>query len=242
MIYVGTCGFCERIKSYFNDYETVEIQKTFYRIIEEKTLLKWKKMSPSGFIFNFKVFQGITHPKTSPTWKRSNLKLDKLGEVGNLTPNTQVMNFWKRMLRYQKILEAKVLVIQLPRSFDDTEKNISNAEKFFEKIERGNFEIGIELRGWGVENIKKLCRKYDLIDVTDPIYRMPLSKKKKYYFRLHGMQKNGRIDYRYEYTKKDLLTIKNKILSLKAKEIYLMFNNVQMKKNSKEMKEILKLK
>ncbi|MEO2151821.1 MAG: DUF72 domain-containing protein, partial [Thermococcus sp.] len=38
MIGVGTCGFCEGRAKYFRDFDAVEVQQTFYRILQEKTL------------------------------------------------------------------------------------------------------------------------------------------------------------------------------------------------------------
>ena len=35
-IFVGCCGFCESQKNYFKDFKTIEIQKTFYQLIDEK--------------------------------------------------------------------------------------------------------------------------------------------------------------------------------------------------------------
>jgi len=89
------------------------------------------------FIFNFKAFQGITHPATSRTWKRANVDVAKLKDrVGYLKPTKEVFEFWKKMVEYAEILEAKVIVIQLPESFKSNEENWKNAEKFFRNIER----------------------------------------------------------------------------------------------------------
>ena len=235
MILVGTCGFCEAMKKYFQDYKTVEIQQTFYKILENKNLEKWKKLAPKDFVFNFKVFQGITHPSTSRTWKRANLDVNKIKEkVGFLKPTKEVFDFWKKMLEYAKILEAKVLLIQLPDSFKDTKENWENAEKFFANIERKNFEVGVELRGWNEESIKKFCKKFDVIDVCDINLRFPVCKTKISYFRLHGSYKNGKINYYHNYSLEELKKIKEKIEKIKSKEIFLYFNNIFMRDNSKQ--------
>ncbi|MGC8993476.1 MAG: DUF72 domain-containing protein [Candidatus Aenigmatarchaeota archaeon] len=235
MILVGTCGFSESMKKYFKDYKTVEIQQTFYKILENKTLEKWKRMAPKDFVFNFKVFQGITHPYYSKTWKRSNIDVNKIKDkVGFLKPTKEVFDFWNKMIEYAKILESKVLLIQLPESFTDTEENWENAEKFFRNIEREKFEIGIELRGWNEKRIKKFCKKFDLIDVCDINLRLPLYKKEISYFRLHGSYKNGKINYYHNYSLEELKKIKEKIEKIKSKYIFVYFNNIFMRDNSKQ--------
>ena len=238
MLYVGTCGFSESIKKYFANYKTIEIQQTFYKILKDTTLIKWKKLAPKDFVFNFKAFQGITHPPTSPTWRKSNLK--SLKHVGWLQPTKQVYKFWKKMLNYQKILDAKVIVIQLPSSFKDEPKNWDNAEKFFSKIDRGDFEIGVELRMWKEESVRKFCKKFDLIDVCDINVRLPTIKKYISYFRLHGAYKNGRINYSYKYTKKDLEKILKRIKKIGSEYTFVMFNNLYMRDDSKKFIRMIK--
>ncbi|MCS7093754.1 MAG: DUF72 domain-containing protein [Candidatus Aenigmarchaeota archaeon] len=235
MIYVGTCGFSESMSKYFKDFKTVEIQQTFYRILEPKILEKWKKRAPKDFVFNFKVFQGITHPYNSKTWKRSNIDVSKYKDrVGFLKPTKEVFGFWEKMVEYARILESRVLVIQLPKSFKEGEESFENGEKFFRNIERKNFEIGVELRGWSEEGIRKFCKKFDVVDVCDLFFRDPLYRSKIFYFRLHGDYKEGKINYYYNYTKKDLEELKNKLKKFKTREVFVYFNNVFMLESSKQ--------
>jgi uncharacterized protein YecE (DUF72 family) len=240
MIYVGTCGFSEAMKKYFEDFNTVEIQQTFYKLLDVKLLHKWKKMSKKGFVFNFKAFQGITHPSTSKTWKRYNIDISKIKDkVGYLKPTKEVFEFWKKMVEYAQLLEAKVILIQLPESFKSSQENWENAERLFRKIERKNFEIGVELRGWKEDEIKRFCKKFDVIDVCDISLRTPTLIKEISYFRLHGSYKNGKINYYHKYTDKELNDIKEKIKKLKSREIFVYFNNVFMREDSKRFLHLL---
>jgi uncharacterized protein YecE (DUF72 family) len=240
MIHVGTCGFSESMKRYFEDFDTVEIQQTFYKILDVKLLQKWKKMSKENFIFNFKAFQGITHPYTSKTWKRANVDIVKLKDkVGYLRPTKEVFSFWEKMVEYADILEARVIVIQLPESFRNNEENWENAEKFFRNIERKNFEIGVELRGWEEDEVKKFCKKFGAIDVCDLSLRLPTFVRKISYFRLHGSYKNEKINYYHQYTNEELKGMIEKIKKLKSKEIFVYFNNIFMLDDSKRFLHLL---
>lgn len=146
MIHIGTCGFCESHSRYYRDFDAIEVQQTFYRIIQEKTLERWRKEAPRDFTFAIKAFQGVTHPPSSPTWRRSNVKPGR--EVGLLRPNSEVLRFWRLTLREAEILGARFILIQLPRSFRESEESFINTGRFFEMAERKNFEIAVELRGW----------------------------------------------------------------------------------------------
>ncbi|HDD64840.1 MAG TPA: DUF72 domain-containing protein, partial [Firmicutes bacterium] len=72
---VGCCGFPISQKKYFENFNLVEVQKTFYQIPEEETLIKWRKKAQKEFEFTLKAWQLITHPPSSPTYKRLKIEL-----------------------------------------------------------------------------------------------------------------------------------------------------------------------
>ncbi|MDK2870090.1 MAG: hypothetical protein PWP39_1325 [Pyrococcus sp.] len=237
MIYVGTCGFCEKQDKYFKDFSTVEIQQTFYKILQESTLKKWREKAPEGFVFSIKAFQGVTHPSNSPTWRRSNVKPSK--NVGLLRPTNEVLHYWKITLKEAKILNAKFILIQLPRSFKESEESFSNAERFFSLIDRGEFEIAVELRGWSEGGIKKFVREFDVIDVVDPIVRVPLHGGEINYYRLHGRYENGKIIYSHRYSDEELLKARERVFSFHVEESYVYFNNSNMCEDAQRFKQLV---
>jgi len=238
-IKVGCCGFPVSRKKYYENFKVVEVQETFYKILNENLLRKWREEAPKDFEFAIKAFQGITHDEKSPTWKRSNIDISNLkGKIGFLKNTKEVFEFWEKTLEEAKILKSKIIIIQLPKSFKDTKENIENAYNFFSSIER-NINIGVELRGWSEENIKKLCEEYNLIDVTDPLHRLPVFYNETLYFRLHGKYEGSKIIYKYKYSNEDLLKLKEIIGSIKVKEVYVMFNNSYMFYDAKRFLDIL---
>lgn len=242
-IKVGCCGFAKGRKKYFEEFKVVEIQQTFYRIPKIKTVEKWREEAPKDFEFTLKAFQGITHDINSPTWRKSGFKKEELeklkGKVGLLRATKEVLEFWDKMIEISKVLNVNVIIIQLPASFKDTEENIKNAYNFFKTINTKKIKIGIELRGWKEENIKKICKKFGLIDVTDFFRRKPVFVKDICYFRLHGKYKNGKIDYKHKYSKKELKELADYVNSCNVKKAYIMFNNVYMYENAKEFVNLL---
>ncbi|MDV3103318.1 DUF72 domain-containing protein [Thermococcus waiotapuensis] len=238
MIRVGTCGFCEAKKRYFLDFDVVEVQQTFYRLIDEKTLGNWKREAPEDFVFSVKAFQGVTHPSTSPTWRRSNVRPSR--DVGLLRPNSTVLHFWRLTLREAEVLGARFVLIQLPGSFKETEESFANAERFFSTIDRGGFEIGVELRGWSERGVKRFVREFDVIDVTDPLVRVPLHRGNVNYYRLHGRYENGRIIYNHTYTDEELEKALERVLGWNREESFVLFNNSSMCNDARRFKGLLK--
>jgi len=238
MVEVGTCGFCEGHAKYYRDFDAVEIQQTFYRVLQEKTLERWRTEAHEGFTFSIKAFQGVTHPPNSPTWRRSNVKPGR--GVGLLRPNSEVLHFWRLTLREAEILGARFILIQLPRSFKESEESFTNAERFFGIAERKDFEIAVELRGWSEKGVKRFVRAFDVIDVTDPLVRIPLHKGDVNYYRLHGRYEKGRIIYRHSYSEEELERAKERILGWNRSESFVFFNNSNMCADAKRFREIVK--
>ncbi|MEM0379514.1 MAG: DUF72 domain-containing protein [Nanopusillaceae archaeon] len=239
MIKVGTCGFPISRKKYFIEFPVVELNNTFYNIPDSEWLKKIRKEAPENFEFTFKAFQGITHDTKSQTWKKANIDYKKLeGKVGFLRPTKEVFEFWEKMMEIKEILNSKIIVIQLPKSFIDNEENIKNAFEFFSSIKK-EIKIAIELRGWKKENIKKVCEEFNLIQITDINFEYPALIKETGYYRLHGKYNEKRIIYNYKYSEEELKKIYEKIRELSHKECYVMFNNSYMYNDAKKFLEII---
>ncbi len=247
-IYVGVCTFSYK---HLEAFSTLEVQRTFYNVPKLTTVEKWKKKAPKHFIFNFKVFQGITHELNSPTWRRYNGK-DKeelRGKVGSFKLNEKTKEYWEIMLKIARTLSARVMIAQTPPKFKPTRTNIENLRKTFEYL-KSKFEeekiktlLGWEPRGdWLIkkEEIISVTKSFNIvIHVVDPIHHDPLSHQEVYYFRLHGIPY---LNYKYTYTLRDYESIIEKLEKIEeegAKEVFVMFNNVNMVKNAKEFRNYL---
>lgn len=49
MLKIGCCGFSKGRKTYFDNFDLVEIQKTFYKPPKVSTAEKWREESPEAF-------------------------------------------------------------------------------------------------------------------------------------------------------------------------------------------------
>ncbi len=230
-IIVGCCGFPTSMKKYFELFKVVELQSTFYDIPRISTVENWRKKAPSEFEFTVKVFQGITHPPNSPTWKRCKIPPEQRVNYGMFKPTREVMEAWNTMLEICKILKAKICIFQTPATFKATDENIGNLKKFFTGIDRANLILCWEPRGssWTKDIVSKICRELDLVHVTDPFSELPVHVSEIAYFRLHGCPPGKRM-YVYKYSNDDLKNLHEKCehVAEKVDRVYVMFNNINM--------------
>ena len=208
------------MKHYFTRFKLVEVQRTFYKPPELKAVMKWREEAPPDFEFTLKAWQVITHPPSSPTYRKAGLKVPP-GEEKDYSffkPTDKVREAWGRTRDIAKGLKARIVLFQCPARFGETEENIKNLRRFFQAISR-DFLFVWEPRGdWREETIKALCQDLDLIHCVDPFERAPLYGERKY-FRLHGGP-----GYRHSYSEKELERLKE----IEGKEIYFLFNNITM--------------
>jgi hypothetical protein len=111
-ILVGTCGFCCSQKRYFETFPVIEIQQIFYQPPEERIVARWRELAPAGFEFTLKAFQAITHPASSPTWRRSRFPADQRAEAGFFRDTPVVRQAWETTRRLAAILRASIVVFQ----------------------------------------------------------------------------------------------------------------------------------
>lgn len=231
MIKIGCCGFAKGKKEYFEKFDLVELQRTFYKLPRAKTAERWKEESPSNFEYSMKAWQLITHSPRSPTYRKSGMKIEgeEKEKYGYFRPTKEVFNAWEKTMEIADCVEASIVVFQCPASFTPTEGNIKNMEEFFSSIDR-KYKFAWEPRGkWDDEVIKKLCEKLDLIHCVDPFKSRSVHGYPRY-FRLHGIG-----EYRYDYSLEELKKLKGKCIG----DIYCLFNNSEMHKNALQFKEII---
>ncbi len=210
------------MKGYFKQFKLVEVQQTFYKLPKLDTALKWRGIAPSDFEFTLKASQLITHPATSPTYRRAGLSIPAAQKerYGFFRPTDEVIQAWTETKRFAQALEARVIVFQCPPRFGETQENAVNLRKFFESAHDSRFLLVWEPRGeWSEGTIKTLCSELGLIHCVDPFEREPLYGEPRY-FRLHGEPR-----YRHRCSEEELRWLRDK---LDGKEPYVLFNNINM--------------
>jgi len=119
-VYIGISGFSyshwrgifypenlpstKRFEFYTNYFQTTEINSSFYRLPQEKTILNWYISSPDNFVFSLKAPKVITHLKRF----------------------LEVEEEWNKFENRIKLLNEKLgpVLLQLPPSFKADDENI----------------------------------------------------------------------------------------------------------------------
>lgn len=212
------------LQAYASKFNLCEVNSTFYRIPRLSTVEKWRKQVDEinpNFEFTVKANRQITH-QIMFTRKASQIFLT--------------------MVNVCKVLRAKVLLLQSPAKFKPKSENIARMDDFFQSIERKGIIIAWESRGeWRNRRqlVEDVCKRHELVDCVDPLRDEPLylGRKRVAYFRLHGF---GRPMYNYRFSKKELLQVREKVMSINAKRVYLLFNNFFMYEQAMMFRKMIK--
>jgi len=223
---LGLCGWNGSQRAYFEEFNCIEIQSTFYDPPSIQVANKWRTAAPAGFHFCIKAWQLVTHNATSPTYRRlrSPLPANDRDAVGSFRQTEQVWQAWLRTLEIARALDARVILFQCPKSFLPTSENLVNCSAFFRRVNREAFRLSFEPRGpaWTPDIVGDFCAEYDLVHCVDPFEATAVHGNIRYW-RLHG-----RGSYAYRYTDADLIRLR-RMLDERPQSGYLMFNNFSSK-------------
>ncbi len=228
LLKVGCSGFCISKKDYFSRYKVVEVQLTFYKVPSFNLLKKWREEAPDDFDFVIKVSQGITHPPSSPTYRKFNMEVKDPERYGLFRNTEEVFNLWRLQTEIADILNARSFLFQTPARFGK-EEDFENMINFFKSIERKEYLFFYEWRHKDHEKALEICEICNLIPVSLPFDRV--FPGEFIYMRLHGGK-----GYRHRYTDEELLRLKDMV---KNKKGYVFFNNIFSKEDSLRFIQIL---
>lgn len=222
LVHIGCCGFPVKRATYYTHLSVVEIQQTFYSPPKVETARRWRAEAPPGFGFAIKAWQLITHPASSPTYRRLRRPLPGPRDAyGFFRPTDEVWAAWEITQEIARALAAEWIIFQCPARFTPTDEHIANLRAFFARVERREWRLGWEPRGeWPPDLVRSLCQELDLVHVVDPFKSAPTTEHVAY-FRLHGIG-----GYRYRFTDDDLRQLAGWCQPFD--DVWVMFNNVSM--------------
>ena len=100
MIRIGTSGFSyddwlgpvypaglparDQLAFYAREFSTVELNVTYYRVPDARTVEGWVRKTPDDFLFAVKAYQGLTHERAAPDFAGFVSALQPLTESGKL--------------------------------------------------------------------------------------------------------------------------------------------------------------
>lgn len=191
------------LKFYTKNFNTVELNNTFYRLPQEKAFKTWYEIVPSGFIFSVKVNRYITGVK----------RLLNIEEPLKL--------FLKRVSNLKE--KVGVLLFQFPPNF---KLNLERLKKLLKLLPK-DFKCSFEFRhtSWYTQEVYDLFNKYNIsFCIADwPIKIIPPITSDFIYIRRHGATAETG-PYGGDYPLKELKNLSQKIKNWN-KETYVYFNN-----------------
>jgi uncharacterized protein YecE (DUF72 family) len=194
----------EWFEYYCENFNTVELNVTFYRVPPLETFHGWYERSPANFRFTVKAPRLITHYK----------------KFRNITD--EVDRFYNIVSKGLKDKLGTVL-FQLHPRFEYSEENL---ELLLKHHDAGYSNV-IEFRheSWWNEDVMKTLRKHHITFCSISYPSLPdevIKTNRVMYYRLHGVPQL----YRSSYRKSNLENIVNSIKALRGvEEVYIYFNN-----------------
>ena len=224
-VLVGLCGFTMSMHRYARHFPVVEVQQTFYDPPREAIMRKWLASTGAGVEYTMKVWQLVTHPPRSPTYRRLKRALDFKGEPGFFRDSPAVAEGWAESVRCASVLSATAMLFQCPASFTPDRENVLRMRRFFNRIERPNARLLWEPRGaaWVAQRTLALalCDELELVHVVDPFVTPP-EPESAVYWRLHGIR-----GARHSYDESELQGLRRMLRDVQPDgPSYVLFNNL----------------
>ena len=202
--YPATLAKAKWLEFYAGNFNTVELNNSFYRLPSEAAFTNWRDSTPPDFTYSVKVSRFISHIK-------------RLKDTGDAV---------EKFIARARILDKKLgpLLYQLPPSMH---RNDELLESFLSGLP-GDVRHVVEFRhkSWLEEGVFNILRKYNTgLCVFDmPSVSCPLVATADFaYVRFHG---NSAL-YSSCYSDQELASWGEKISNLarSLKEVYIYFNN-----------------
>ena len=104
---------------YANQFDTVELNVTYYRVPELKIVKGWIQKTPDDFLFTVKAHRSITHERKQPDYSAFRAAVDPLRDQGRLA----------------------AILAQFPHSFHPTPTNIA----YLDSLREGLIDLPVVL-------------------------------------------------------------------------------------------------
>lgn len=207
---------------YAREFDTVEINNSFYRLPSSETFDEWREQAPSNFIYSVKASRYLTH-------------LKRLTD-----PEDPLQRFFDRATHLRHSLGP--ILYQLPPRWH---VNLARLEHFLSVLPKGYTHV-VEFRDqtWFIEEVFQVLERYNIAYCVHDMrpLQVPLRvTSKTVYLRFHG-----NISHDGDYTASQLKKWAERITKWESegRDIFVYFNNDphgHAIKDARELKKLVRL-
>lgn len=193
----------ERLARYAEEFDTVEVNASFYRLPFLNMVRGWRNRTPEGFVFAVKAHRRITHyNRLRNVEEPLRTHLDRLGELGDKLGPT---------------------LFQLPPSLRRDDEVLG---AFLALLPRGRYVMEFRHESWECSEVYALLDSYGVghCVVSKPNYPVDCTATGQVgYVRLHGSRKM----YASSYSEAELQEWASRVRRMKtgAETVYVYFDN-----------------
>jgi len=219
MPYIGAGGWAyfkvpgmDSLTAYSKAFDFVEVNSTFYETPSMEMARSWRQRVPDNFMFSVRCHKDLTHKYL-------------------LSPRKESYELLNQSLRICGELEAEILHIQTPSTFNPDEK-CKSIQDLLSSVDFGNVRLAWEIRGKVSDRTVELMRDLGIIHCTDISREMPAVESDIMYTRLFGHGKHNL----YQFDDAELLNIYRSAKERGKENVYLTFHGAKMYSDAARLK------
>jgi len=222
---IGTGGWAyfrvpgmSSLKAYSRVFDFVEVNSTFYEMPSLAEAERWRRTVPRDFHFAVRAHKSLTHSHT-------------------LQPTPQALRTLQRMKQICGVLNAEVLHLQTPPSFEASDAEVEGFRRLMSSTDLAGLRLALELRNTAAEafpaTLVDVMKEHSIVHCVDlskgetPAYESDIL-----YSRLFGRGKHNV----YQPADEELAEIDRKASDSKSGKIMMSFHFVRMYKDAARLK------
>jgi uncharacterized protein YecE (DUF72 family) len=245
----------ERLAWYAQHFDMVEVNSTFYSVPDARTVERWSRETPNGFVFDVKLHQLFsfhsTPAKLLPPELQRAAEIDGKGRVKG-TPELRdklLKIFLATMSILRRDDKLGALLLQLSPAFSPRKHELSELENLLGALREFSTAVEFRNRNWATGDqlrstiafLQRHNAAFVNVDApkSDHFTIMPAELNEATnpnvaYLRLHGRDakayttgKTVAARFDYDYNEKEIAEVaaRSRKLAKQAKEAHIVFNN-----------------
>ena len=206
-------------KHYAANFDTVELNAPFYSWPKDATVRSWRRNAPDNFRYSVKVNRLITHEKRL---RRTKKLVRKFCQIENLLGD-----------------KLGCFLFQFPPSYRYTPSRLKSVVSQLDPAFRNAVEF--RHKTWWRKAVYRAFEQHGIVFCSVSSPRLPsdlINTADRLYVRFHGTSRW----YRHDYSTEELAAWAEKILTSRAREAWIYFNNDREGfaiKNARELRQML---